>query len=184
MPHTATHAAKNALSPPHEPALTAPLRGLLEQIDAFVAALPDGLYDAAPPAHLAGSIGGHVRHCLDHVAALTACPDQPTLDYDHRERGTAIERDPAAARDAVRRLSQQLEPLDAMDAETPLHATLALTPQHPTRDYATTLGREVAFVLSHTVHHQALLAAAAKAAGLTVPDGFGVAPATLAHRAS
>ena len=57
-----------------------------------------------------------------------------------------------------------------------------LTPDSPPRSFATTLGREVAFVLSHTLHHQALIAAHLRATGHDVPDNFGVAPATLQHR--
>ena len=44
-----------------------------------------------------GSIGGHVRHCLDHVAALLDGLDGGVVDYEARERGTAAEGDPAAA---------------------------------------------------------------------------------------
>jgi hypothetical protein len=41
-----------------------------------------------------------------------------------------------------------------------------------------TLGRELAFVLSHTIHHQALIALLLAIRGLHVPDRFGYAPST------
>jgi uncharacterized damage-inducible protein DinB len=40
------------------------------------------------------------------------------------------------------------------------------------------LGRELAFVLNHTVHHQALLAVLLAVQGRRVPVGFGYAPST------
>ena len=47
-----------------------------------------------------------------------------------------------------------------------------------------TPGRELGFVLSHTVHHNALIAVIAAAVGAAVPPGFGYAPATVAHHRS
>ena len=41
-----------------------------------------------------------------------------------------------------------------------------------------TLRRELAFVISHTVHHQALIAMLLAVAGLQVPESFGLAPST------
>lgn len=183
-PIESTQAQARHSSPSGSESLTAPLRSLLEQINEFISSLPEGQYAAAPPAHLAGTIGAHIRHCLDHVAVLAAAQPNATLDYDHRDRGTPVEQDPQAARSTITKLVQQLETLDRMEIDAALHATLAMSPHHRPHNYATTLGREVAFVLSHTVHHQALLAAAARAAGHDVPHDFGVAPATLAHRVS
>jgi len=45
----------------------------------------------------------------------------------------------------------------------------------------TTVGRELAFVLSHTVHHNALIAVMAKTLGVPVPERFGYAPSTIVH---
>jgi uncharacterized damage-inducible protein DinB len=41
-----------------------------------------------------------------------------------------------------------------------------------------TLRRELAFVVSHTVHHQALIAVLLSLVGVPVPDAFGLAPST------
>jgi hypothetical protein len=43
------------------------------------------------------------------------------------------------------------------------------------------VGRELAFVLSHTVHHNALIAVMALTLGVSIPDRFGYAPSTIAH---
>jgi hypothetical protein len=44
-----------------------------------------------------------------------------------------------------------------------------------------TLGRELLFVSSHTVHHFALVAHYCKTAGVDLGADFGKAPATMAH---
>ena len=42
--------------------------------------------------------------------------------------------------------------------------------------------RELDFLLSHTVHHQALTAIICRLVGVEVDEEFGVAPSTLRHR--
>ena len=60
--------------------------------------------------------------------------------------------------------------------------TILLDPAgEPTR-VDTTLGRELAFVISHTIHHNALIAILVKLLGHSVPATFGYAPSTIAHR--
>jgi hypothetical protein len=51
----------------------------------------------------------------------------------------------------------------------------------PPTEVETTVGRELAFVLSHTVNHNALIAVMALTLGVPVPDRFGYAPSTIAH---
>ena len=43
--------------------------------------------------------------------------------------------------------------------------------------------RELLFLLSHTVHHNALVKELLRARGHALADDFGVAPSTLEHRA-
>jgi len=43
------------------------------------------------------------------------------------------------------------------------------------------MGRELQFLLGHTVHHSALIVMIIDGIGLSIPDGFGIAPSTLRH---
>jgi hypothetical protein len=47
-----------------------------------------------------------------------------------------------------------------------------------------TAARELQFLVSHTVHHYALIAFILRANGIDPGADFGVAPSTLAHRKS
>ena len=45
-----------------------------------------------------------------------------------------------------------------------------------------TVHRELQFILSHTIHHYALISVICQLWGYAVPEGFGVAPSTLKHQ--
>src|SRR5439155_9438258 len=76
---------------------TTALITILQQLQAVVGCLRDEQYAMNPVGVVNSSIGGHVRHCLDHVRALLSAIDTSSLDYDRRDRGTQIEDAPAAA---------------------------------------------------------------------------------------
>ena len=62
--------------------------------------------------------------------------------------------------------------------DEPLCVTSMLTAFGDSVTGWSTLGRELAFVNAHTIHHQAMIAVLLSIAGLDVPDGLGLAPAT------
>jgi uncharacterized damage-inducible protein DinB len=45
----------------------------------------------------------------------------------------------------------------------------------------TSIGRELAYVLSHTIHHNAIIGAMVKTLGGALPQRFGYAPSTIRH---
>jgi hypothetical protein len=161
----------------HSP--VAALEGALEELASVVAVLSPPAYRARVFPNASGSIGQHVRHCLDHVAALVSADPCACLSYDHRERGTGVETDPVQAlrciqllriKVAVGRWSTRLdEPICVVS--TVAHGGVLLSGM-------STLGRELAFVLNHTIHHQAMIGLLATLLGSGVPDGFGFAPST------
>jgi uncharacterized damage-inducible protein DinB len=157
------------------------LAATLSQLAQVIAALDDEQYSRRPVGVFESSIGGHARHCLDHVEALLAGALTGHIDYDSRRRGTEIETNRMAALEAIRRQRARLAWLDAKAADEGLQLSVLVCPAHPSLLTETTIGREIAFVLSHTVHHNALIAAMAKTMGIRVPDRFGYAPATIAY---
>jgi hypothetical protein len=170
------------LTPAEELRCTSPVAALeraLEELAAVVAALTPEAYAARLFPNASGSIGEHVRHCLDHVSALVAADPSSCLSYDLRHRGTAVETDPAQAlrciqvlriKIAVGRWSTRLdEPICVLSKVARDGAMLA---------GMSTLARELAFVLNHTIHHQAMIGLLASLHACDVPDGFGFAPST------
>lgn len=154
----------------------------LRDLAGVVAELAPHQYTASIASMSGGTVGGHVRHCLDHIRALLDTAPGGIVDYDQRVRGTRIESDPQAARDEIRRLRHVAEAAADRPAASPLIVRVLLTPDRPAVEAPSTLGRELAFVLSHTVHHNAMIRSMALSLGVSLPSVFGVAPSTLAHR--
>ena len=165
----------------HLPAAILPIVAVLRQLADVVRAMTDEQYRRKPVGAVSSNVGGHVRHCLDHVEALLAGLDQGEVDYDHRQRGTEVETSPQAALDTIRRQERQLLAFPPHSENRPLRLSALVSSCLPPTFVETTVGRELAFVLSHTIHHNALISVMARTLGVPVPDRFGYAPSTLAH---
>lgn len=160
--------------------LTAPLVDLLAELADVISRLDDRQYAAKPVGVIPSSVGGHVRHCLDHVRALVGAAETGWLDYDRRERGTDVETSRGAALAAIDRLVADLRDLPEDAPEISVAVQAMMTAGGPPVLVASSLGREMAFVLSHTIHHNALVGAMVRMLGGDLPPRFGYAPATLA----
>lgn len=135
---------------------------------------------AGGPAY-AGPVGAHLRHVIEHHEALLLSAGG-VVDYDARPRDRRLETDPAHAAVRLGRLLQRLADLDP--GSDLLLTVRGLCGLDGSARFAavSSLGRELAFVASHAVHHFALLLPHARQQGLPLPAGFGLAPATAAHR--
>lgn len=154
---------------------------LLDQCAAFVEALPETVYAAPSETLPGGTVGKHLRHLLDHYAAIVTCPAGAEIEYDHRERNVPMETSRAEALGAVRRLKDQLRAAAGREGRTPVVIRVLLSADGVEAPLSSTLGRELAFATHHAVHHQAMMRAIAGEFGIEPPPGFGVAPSTLKH---
>ena len=162
-----------------EPIAVEPLIVVLDQLHDVIDRLSDEQYGRKPIGVIASSIGAHVRHCLDHVRAFLRVAHAGELDYDRRERGTDVETARAAALELIADLRQQLAGLDAFDR--PIRVSTMLAADQPPVLVQSSVARELAFVLSHTIHHHALIGVMVKSVGGWLPERFGYAPSTVAH---
>lgn len=173
--------ASSSCAPEKLPAAVYPLVAVLRQLAEVVQALTDEQYVRKPVGVVASNVGGHVRHCLDHVEAFLAGTESGAVCYDRRQRGTEVEASRAAALKAIRRLERRLLAFRPHSEDRRLGLSVLVSGALPPVEVQTTVGRELAFVLSHTVHHNALIAVQARTLGVPVPARFGYAPSTLAH---
>lgn len=153
----------------------------LEELAAVLRRLSDQQYVTPVAAVGSSPIGAHVRHCVDHVTKLVECVGSGDLDYDERRRGTAVETQRATAIAAIDELVPRVGSLAALDPQLALTVSAAISVDGPSVPVATTLGREIVFVLSHTIHHNAVIASLARAFSCELPAGFGWAPSTIRH---
>jgi uncharacterized damage-inducible protein DinB len=159
---------------------TAALAAVLDDLALVVDSLTDAQYADSGVPGVSGSVGGHVRHCLDHVRALERAIQTGLVDYDSRERDTLIEVDRTLAWSllvsARRRMASIPESVLARPVvvRTRLHAGTAPV------EVLSSLEREVSFVIAHTIHHCATIAVLSGATPERLPERFGLAPSTLA----
>jgi uncharacterized damage-inducible protein DinB len=154
------------------------LRRLLEELATLLSGISTEVYCAGFVSEVSGSIGEHVRHCLDHVSALVAADPAVTLSYDHRHRGTLIEADRTAALERIEQLGDALAGWATRSMEEPVRVESKISPSGEVAVGWSTLARELAFVVSHTIHHQAIIGLLLAIHGRPVPSRFGHSPTT------
>jgi uncharacterized damage-inducible protein DinB len=142
---------------------------------------------AAPSFVYAQAVGPHVRHIIEHYEALLRHLDNAhsnSVDYDARERDVAVQSQPEITQAKLRSVAARLERYaqhPKWQLDTPLQTCLQTGAAGQLQlTVPSSLGRELLFVSSHTVHHFALLGHYCKAAGLDLGHDFGKAPSTLA----
>jgi hypothetical protein len=149
----------------------------------LLAGIDHETYVHRSPAVLHASVGGHYRHALDHFRNLLEA--EHLVDYDRRERGTAVESDLGAALAETQRLTAMASDLPAEWAGRPLRVrTLACRGEDTPDETLSTAGREAVFCVMHAVHHYALIRVICGLEGMNLPPHFGVAPSTVAAGAS
>jgi len=157
-------------------------RALLQQGVAAIGRLSAEQYGVARPG--ASSVGAQFRHILDHYAALFGGLPSRRVNYDARQRDRALEVDQVAAAAAARQWIGALDTLKAASGNLQLtvQSDSGGGPDHP--DWReSSLGRELQFLASHTVHHYALIKLLLEGHGVRLDDDFGMAPSTRAHLA-
>ena len=129
------------------------------------------------------SIGGHIRHNIDHYYCFLKGLDTGVINYDARLRDQAVESNPGKATACLLDIIESLNDLVAKNLDQKISVyTDAAVPEPESKAVESTLGRELQFLLSHTVHHFALIAIIAHTLNISVQPDFGVAPSTLKYR--
>lgn len=137
-------------------------------------------YSKADGLTFGSSIGTHMRHVLDHYSSFLDGCETGVVDYDNRERGTDVESLRAAAIAEIDRLVDALGSAEGKnDSELSVRVSSdALEAESSSRS---SYARELQFLVSHTVHHFAIIAIASRMQGVPPETSFGVAPSTLKY---
>ncbi len=139
------------------------------------------------PTFYNSTIGGHLRHCLEHYQSFLDGLAQGKIDYDCRQRDFTLENKKEVALQKIEEVQKAL--CDLKSKKSPKECPIGLLIKMDCGDASfdpwqpSTLGRELQFLVSHTVHHFAMIGGICKGAQIELPQHFGVAPSTLKHRA-
>ncbi|MEX0774230.1 MAG: DinB family protein [Phycisphaeraceae bacterium] len=177
------HSSASVSTPPDGPAAATivPLLSLLDELAVVLRGLDHAQYVCRPVAPMTGSVGGHVRHSLDHLRAWASAGAMGRIDYEKRQRDTAVEHDRQAALAEIALLRAAVAAMATADLAMPVRVTVMMGSDQPPLELMSSLGREAAFVLSHTIHHNAIIGAMVRSLGGLTPATFGYAPSTLAY---
>jgi hypothetical protein len=154
------------------------LTDLLDDLADLLIRMSSDLYVARPVPSISGSIGEQVRHTLDHISTLLTASASETLSYDRRHRGTAIETNLRDAIDETFRLRALVELESDRSLDEPIMVAAKVSVSSASMESWSTIGRELAFVVAHTIHHEAIIALLLASQGVPVPARFGYAPST------
>jgi uncharacterized damage-inducible protein DinB len=151
----------------------------LRQGSELLAGLSAQRYTQRTPACFNSTAGGHLRHVIEHYFSFLHGTETGEIDYEARARDPLIENDPAYASAQLASIGDRLA---CLSEDQILQVRSESTPGNaqPVWCASSTL-RELEFLLSHTVHHYALIGVICQLAGHTLPKDFGIAPSTLRH---
>ena len=129
-------------------------------------------------------VGPQLRHCLDFYGSFLRDLPSRRVDYDTRERDPLIESSRRIAADRHAAVIAALEalPPDLGGVALCVRSEADTLPPGEPEWSPSSVRRELQFLLSHTVHHHALVAEMLRGRGRAISGDFGVAPSTVQHR--
>jgi len=154
----------------------------LLQIKDLLSNITETNYTDKPKILSGASIGQHVRHILEFYLLLVSGSFSGTISYDKRERDIRIENSPEFAIQTIERL---IKGVDTLDNNLAVKLEADYTAGGNIQNLInSSVGRELAYCIEHSIHHQALIKAGLIALGLgnVTDEHFGFAYSTIRYR--
>jgi uncharacterized damage-inducible protein DinB len=128
------------------------------------------------------TIGQHVRHILEFYLLLVSCSFSGTICYDKRERDVRIESDKKFASNTIDRLLKGIKMLD--ENQSLIFEGDFTADGSSQNTIQSSIGRELAYCIEHSIHHQAIIKAGLISLGMgnLANNQFGVAYSTIRYR--
>ena len=155
----------------------------LERCHEFVESIDPAIFATPTPHH--GTIGAHLRHCIEYYRCFFSEAERGVLEYDARDRDPILETDLERSKDALIDLIARLRDLPRTELDRPVRLRQVLAPGAAPEAIESSVKRELMSLSDHTIHHLAILTQIAEVHGDHGADpDLGVAYSTEAHRAS
>jgi hypothetical protein len=152
---------------------------VLQQGVSLLQGMDDLTYRRCSETVFKSSIGAHVRHNLDHYTSFLAGLEAGEINYEQRQRALVIETDRNAAMVRIGQICSRLEGLTGFQGKVQLWVPGGTSLEGSWAD--TSVARELEFLLSHTIHHYAIVAIMCRLEGMAIDKDLGVAPSTLRY---
>jgi len=145
--------------------------------------ISDSLYISNNGEYNKSGIGRHFRHIIEHYYSLVN-EKNSVIDYDSRERDLKLEDDRQFMINTMKEIISSLEKLlsapDYIHKEVNVRSNEGIGEEDSPLSKST-IQRELQFLISHTVHHYALIGLILKTMGYNPVHEFGIAPSTLKY---
>lgn len=159
------------------------LRDCLEQETNLIECLNDDEYQSDEVGPFRSSVGKHLRHNLDHFTAFFEGLVSGRVDYETRQRNHSVENSRSDCGAKIRWCVEQLSHTERLADQKILVRVEDGKPFEIATWVHSSTGRELQFLLGHTVHHHAIIAMLLSQREVPIPEGFGVAPSTQRYEA-
>lgn len=156
---------------------------VLRQGIELVEQISNGLYANARPPFMNSGVGGHFRHCIDFYNSFLSSFETGRINYLLRKRNQLVEIDSTLAIFEITAIIEKLRRLSPADLQSQVQVILedSTGPLDAPDWSCSSVMRELQSLLSHTIHHYAIIALALRLQGFEPSAEFGVAPSTLAY---
>ena len=150
--------------------------------------MSDEVYTSNGHAYFSSGIGKHVRHVLDLYRCLMNA-EEDSVDYDTRQRNPRVEQERHYAIQETKDIISGLQAIGDRFKNQSLHVIKVNSNEGENLDGISTWStssviRELQYIVSHTIHHFAIIGMIYRILGGSPPDDFGVAPSTLLYEES
>jgi hypothetical protein len=154
----------------------------LNEIDQMLMQMEDSVLTRRLDIFNGATIGQHVRHILELYICLFDGLPEGEICYDKRKRDLYLESNCDYARATIHSIINRISQVKD-DREVFLQSDFAHETGEPLL-IRSTLNRELAYNLEHSIHHQALIKIGISQLDekIELSENFGVAPATIRHQ--
>lgn len=150
---------------------------ILNQVKSLIVSLTDEQYSTPNPMFSGSSLGQHFRHLIEFYIEIEKGLSQKEICYDRRKRDLRIESNREYAVASVQNIESFLNKITTDIAL--LFIANYTTDNSNEEKINSSLYRELAYGLEHTIHHLAIIKIGLISLGLEVNENLGVAPSTV-----
>lgn len=140
--------------------------------------LSDTHYSSIDHGISAASVGAHLRHVMDHFDCFLDGLALGKIDYSNRQRDMGSEQNRLLMIQRISHMSERLMTI-SYDANTPIQVRSGIS--EPACFVQSSIDREIDFLISHSIHHFAMIKMILERFDYVLPAEFGVAPSTLEY---
>lgn len=143
--------------------------------------ISDEMYSSNDNVYHINGVGKHFRHIVEHYFSFLNEKDK-LVDYDARDREKNLETNRKHMINSIEQVIEQLklkaDDINYLEFEVFVRSNEGVGVENSPLNKSTNR-RELQFLVSHTVHHYALIGLILKSMDVEVAPEFGVAPSTL-----